>query len=69
VGVDYKVFACQDGHETLVADIKDNHLKFRRHSFEPVTCDALRVVFTKGVDGHTVGLYEMRAELIDEIWQ
>lgn len=62
VAMEYRIYACTGDTETLVAAVKDNHAKFRRHTFTPIRCDSLRIVFDNGYDGHAVGVQEIRAE-------
>ena len=62
VAMDYRIYACKDEHEKLVAEEKDNHMKFRRHYFEPTKCDRLRIIFDKGYNGNLIGVHEIRAE-------
>lgn len=62
LAVDYHICAVCEGREVELVHETGNHLKFRRHTFEPIACSELRIYLDKGVDSNPVGLYEVRAE-------
>lgn len=57
----YKVYGLLNGKETLLVDVKENHLKFNRHQFTPGVYDSLRFEFEENHGGQ-VAIQEIRAE-------
>ena len=57
----YKVYGLLNGKETLLVDVKENHLKFNRHQFTPGVYDSLRFDFEENHGGQ-VAIQEIRAE-------
>lgn len=62
VAADYRIFAVHEGRETLLCEVRDNHMKCRSHQFAPTRCTALRIVFDRGAYERRIGVQEIRAE-------
>lgn len=58
---DYRVLAHVNGEWRPVAEAKDNFRRFRRHGFDAVTADKLRLEVTAARAGNEARLYEIRA--------